>query len=224
MLHHVVDPPRRPGPEPHPAVVFLHGRGANEHDLRGLLPALDPRLFSVSVRAPLPFPFGGGFTWYDVQEVGIPGREQFHESLALLRDFLDKGLGHYPIDPERVYFLGFSMGAVMASTIGLTEPRRAAGIIAHSGYAPPAAPLGLHFDRGGASGKPWLVAHGVLDAVIPVQHARETRDLLTAAGTDLEYHEYPFGHWVGEESLRDVSAWLERRLGPGAPQGGRGGV
>ena len=41
---------------------MLHGRGADEADLIGIVEALDPRLAVVSVRAPLRW--GPGFAWY----------------------------------------------------------------------------------------------------------------------------------------------------------------
>ncbi len=47
--------------EPKGALVLLHGRGADELDLQGLLEALDParELVGVTPRAPLSLPPGG---------------------------------------------------------------------------------------------------------------------------------------------------------------------
>ena len=42
----------RVGEPPHPVLLLLHGRGADEADLLGLAPHLDPRFFVVSARAP----------------------------------------------------------------------------------------------------------------------------------------------------------------------------
>jgi phospholipase/carboxylesterase len=53
------------------ALVLLHGRGADEHDLFPLLDALDPerRLDGYTLRAPLSLPPGGAH-WYIVPRVG----------------------------------------------------------------------------------------------------------------------------------------------------------
>ena len=55
--------------EPEGALVLLHGRGADEHDLLPLLEALDPerRLVGVTPRGPLSLPPGGAH-WYVVRE------------------------------------------------------------------------------------------------------------------------------------------------------------
>src|ERR1700694_3930612 len=60
-LYHVTRPPGVPSDGPHPGLLLLHGRGADERDLLGLADELDPRLFVVSARAPLRL--GPGYAW-----------------------------------------------------------------------------------------------------------------------------------------------------------------
>ena len=59
--------------EPQGALVLLHGRGADEHDLYPLLDMLDPdrRLLGVTARGPLSLPPGGAH-WYEVKRIGYP--------------------------------------------------------------------------------------------------------------------------------------------------------
>ena len=208
-LRHLVDPPRADGAGPHPALVLLHGRGADETDLRALAPALDARFLVLSVRAPLPFP-GGGFAWYDTEETGRPKTRHFIESLARLTRFLD-GLPAHGADPDRVFLLGFSMGAVMSHAIALSSPERVAGVVAHSGYVPPENE-GFRYARDRLSGRSWFVAHGTEDPLLRIHMGRESREILSSLGADLTYREYPIGHWVSEDSLADLSEWLTRRL------------
>jgi len=213
-LTHIVQAPRADANGSHPALIMLHGRGADEHDLFGLAPYLDPRLLIVSVRAPFPFQpaGGGGYAWYDVIEVGVPHPRMFAESHERLRRLLDEVVAGYPIDARRVFVLGFSMGAVMSHALALTQPDRFAGVVAHSGYTPPAKELGLEFRLGDLDGCAWFVAHGVHDPIIPVSFGRETRDLLKDTAADLTYKEYPIAHQVSQHSLDDVSAWLTKSI------------
>src|SRR5512137_1636155 len=116
LLHKVLQPRRRTS-APAPLLILLHGRGANEDDLLGLAEYLDDRLFIVSARAPFPFQFGGGFTWYDLEEVGKPEPAMFRKSYDKVRQFVDDVGKGYPVDRSRIFLGGFSMGAVMSYAI-----------------------------------------------------------------------------------------------------------
>lgn len=194
---------------PHPALVLVHGRGTNEDDLLGLVPYLDPRFLVVSVRAPLPFS-GGGYTWYSLATVGEPEREEFLESHARFGLFLEEMRSSYPVDPKRVYLLGFSMGSVMSLALALSRPSEIRGVVAHSGYLPEHPALDFQWERLG--GCRFYVAHGTLDPVIPIRFGRRAQALLTEQGADLTYREYPIGHAVSEESINDIARWLTESL------------
>ena len=206
LLHRVV-PPLEESPGPHPTLVLVHGRGADEQDLLGLAPALDPRLMLLSVRAPFPFMMSGGYTWYDVQQIGTPHPRMFAESYAKLSAFLDDALAGYPVDPSRLLLFGFSMGAVMSLAIGLSRPGLARGVVAHSGYVPEDTDLRL---RPGEPGTAFFIAHGTDDPVIDVGFARRAREYF--AGTGAVVREYPIGHTISEESLADCVAWMNGLL------------
>lgn len=193
---------------PVPGVLLLHGRGADEADLMALESALDPRFTVVSPRAPLRF--GPGFAWYGMGQVGSPHDESLHSSLAQLGEFIDGMVRAYNIDPGALYLVGFSQGAVMSAAVALTMPQKVQGVVMHSGYVP--VESSLNFDLEGAVGKPFFIAHGLYDDVIPVGFARHAREYLTGIGVSLTYQEYPIGHGISEESLDDFSEWLMRDL------------
>lgn len=202
--------------EPHesvkpPALILLHGRGTDENDLLGLVDYLDPRFFVISVRAPFPFQEGvGGYTWYDLKDIGSPNQEQFTDSCRRLVQFVEDVKAKYPIDADRVFLLGFSMGSVMSFAVGLTVPGLVRGIVAHSGYVPEGANLTFAWkDLHGLSA---FVAHGMHDPVIPIEYGRRARELLGASSVDTEYREYPIPHTISEQSLADLSSWLQKKL------------
>ncbi len=217
-LTHLIAPFDEKQKGPYPTLILLHGRGANEEDLLGLVPYLDPRFLCIAARAPLSFAYGG-YTWYDLQEVGSPESEQFVESYNKLSQFLDDIQKHYPIDPMRTFFLGFSMGTVMSYALALTKPQRIKGIVAHSGYVPENTNLQFQWDNLGKTC--FFVAHGTNDPVIPVEFGRRAKELLSKSSAPLVYREYPIQHQISDESLRDLSDWLTKQLdssGQGSPQ------
>lgn len=171
------------------ALVLLHGRGADEHDLFPLLDALDPerRLHGYTPRGPLSLPPGGAH-WYVVPRVGYPDPFTFRSGYSAAAAWLDA------LPFPRVVLGGFSQGAVMSLALGLGRGRpRPAAIVAFSGFVPTvdgwepdlAPPL-----------PPVSVFHGSLDPVIDVSFGRAAKDLLEGAGADVVYHESAVGHTI----------------------------
>ena len=199
----------------YPTIVALHGRGTDEYDLLPLIESLEVLdALVVTPRAPLLFSPGGftaGFAWYEFGEEGIPDPATFRASLDVLRRFLEEIAAAYLVDRERLVLLGFSQGTVMAYAAGLLDPRAILGIAALSGYVPHRSelPLKLH-DLNGLS---VFISHGAWDEIIPVEFGRESAQLLNRAGADVLYREYLMGHEVREETLRDLSAWINNLMG-----------
>src|SRR5438270_5721665 len=182
-LIHETNAPRR-GDGPHPGLLLLHGRGADERDLLPLAGELDPRLITVSARGPMRFPYGG-YAWYDLDPrgVGYPGGDSLAQSLDLLDRFIDEILRAYPIDHRQLYVGGFSMGAAMSATLALLFPDRIAGALVLSGYVPAEAGLPYQFDA--VEGHPVFEAHGIRDQVIPIEWGRRSRDFFAGTSVDL---------------------------------------
>jgi len=207
-LAHRLLKPEAGGAGPHPTLIMLHGRGADEEDLIGLAEAFDPALMILSARAPFPFPEGGGFTWYDAGRIGTPEPAMFRKSFGLLAQFVDQALRVYPVDPREVYLLGFSMGTVMSYALALTRPGFFRGVIANSGYVPEGTHLDFPWSE--AHRTPFFIAHGTADPVIPVVMARRAKKLFDDAAGDVEYREYAMAHEISRESLADGAAFLAR--------------
>jgi phospholipase/carboxylesterase len=212
MLTHVVAHPG--GSEPLPTVLALHGHGANAQDLIGLAPHLaGGRALWICPQAEFPFEPGYyGFTWFRRDPAtGQRAADEPERTLEVVRTFLDEAFARYPVDPARVVLLGFSQGGTLAYRLALAEPKRFAGLAALS--------TSLAGDQGdgvtpteGIGELPVLVQHGLEDPMISVERARETLERLRALGMAPEYHEYPMGHAIGQESAADLSRWLERLL------------
>jgi phospholipase/carboxylesterase len=211
-LHHLVSIPSSEDREPdalYPTILALHGRGSHEGDLIELAPHLPPGLLWVSPRAPL----GLGpdsYEWYRVRVVGKPDPDQVMAAIDTLNRFIDEMLSAYPVDPGKLYLLGFSQGSMLSLCYALTHPRRIAGVIAQSGYLPS---MDLEISQTDLVGKPFLLIHGVQDTMIPIEWDRRSRDRLQELGVDLTYREFQMGHTVSMESLEVISGWLKERLG-----------
>jgi phospholipase/carboxylesterase len=205
-LFHRALPPRAGSEGIHPTIILLHGRGADEEDLAGLSPFLDPRLLVITVRAPFPFSYGGGYTWYEMGPDGTPDSLMFRESYDRLSSFVSTTLSSYPADPHQLFLFGFSMGSMMALSLALASPGLFRGVIANSGYVPENTGLALKWNDPGATS--FFIAHGTDDPVVPVALGRRTRDQFAASNASWVYREYPMGHEISQESLLDIAEWM----------------
>ena len=204
---------RAPAGDPAGALVLLHGRGTNEHDLRPLLEVLDPdrRLLGVTPRAPLMLPPGGAH-WYISRGIPGPDPETFHQSFELVSDWLEALLGENGLDHHRLILGGFSQGAVMSYALGLGEGRpRPRGIIALSGFMPEVP--GFELDLAGLEGYPVALGHGVYDPVIPLEWGERARDRLLEAGAAVTWRDSPMPHAVDPDYLAELAGWISGVLG-----------
>jgi phospholipase/carboxylesterase len=192
--------------EPQGALVLLHGRGADEHDLFPLLDLLDPdrRLHGFTPGGPLNLPPGGRH-WYVVPRVGYPDPETFRDSLEMLEEFL----ASTGFSREQTVLGGFSQGTAMSYALALrTGSASPAAVLALSGFIPSVE--GWEADLESRAGLPVAIGHGTQDPVIPVEFARDARERLEAAGADVLYRESPMGHQIDPRFLAELPAVVAR--------------
>lgn len=189
----------------------MHGVGSNEDDLFRFTNSLPENLIIVSARAP--YTLGPNrYVWYEVDfSTGKPifNAEQAEKSLLVIKLFINQLIERYSVDQSKIYLSGFSQGAIMSYSAGLTFPEKLAGIAALSGrILEEIRPLiktspALHHLK-------VLIAHGTADNVLPVHYAREAKTLIDQYGPRLTYHEYTIGHSIDQFVLTDLNQWLRQ--------------
>jgi phospholipase/carboxylesterase len=189
------------------ALVLIHGRGADEHDLAPLAEELDPerRLVAILPRGPLSLPPAGAH-WYQVMRIGYPDPATFLPTYRALSGWLERTLAELAVPIERTVIGGFSQGAVMSWALGLGSDRPTpAGILALSGFMPAVDGFSLDLAR---PGLPTAIGHGTLDPVIGIEWGRDARDRLLAAGIEPLYRESVMPHAIDPAFLPQLQAWL----------------
>src|SRR6266516_8117896 len=159
-----------------PLLLLLHGIGSNEQDLYGLAPFLDKRFLIISVRAPNTLG-PGSYAWFEADftpQGPVINPEQAEASRITLITFLKEAVTAYGADPEQIYLMGFSQGAIMSASVALTRPELVAGVVMMSGrILPEIQPLVAPSEH--RAGLPFLVVHGTSDLVLPVHHSHASR-------------------------------------------------
>jgi phospholipase/carboxylesterase len=169
-----------------------------------LVNGLDDSFFIFSIRGHLSQP--PGFAFFTIQGYGKPHREVFDEGVNKLASFIDFASEQFPIDLNRLYLLGFSQGAILAMTLGLTLGNKIKGIVALSGYIPLFVKEEYNIDH--KENLSVFISHGNMDQVLPFEWGRENVDFFNKFGIPVTFKEYSEGHTVSIENLRDFHTWL----------------
>jgi phospholipase/carboxylesterase len=190
-----------------PLLVLLHGYGADERDLFGLVPYLPPEFAVAAVRAPLAPPFPApGYSWYPIEN--LEDRDPAHTTAAATRliEWSDAAASAHP----SIGLLGFSQGAAVSLQAMRLEPDRYAFAVNLSGYVTPGA---LPRDAELAERRPPVFwGRGTNDDIIPGFLIDHTTDWLPRH-VDLSGRVYPgLTHSVSEQELTDVRTFLDKRL------------
>lgn len=193
----------------YPALIFLHGRGSDEKDLFELANYFDPKLYIFSIRAPYNYAYGG-YTWFDLDESLKGNIKQIQNSCESVISLLNSIQHNYPINPEKIFLFGFSMGAMLALSLGLLYPDRFRGIVAHSGSLLEDEQFNYKWDN--IQQNSFFIAHGTFDVIIPIEFSRQAYNKLKQMNTNTTYKEYPIPHTISEESITDIAKWLQNNI------------
>ena len=201
-------------------VIWLHGLGADRYDFLPVAEALQETLLTtrfVLPQAPTrAVTINGGYampSWYDIKAMS-PARsiseQELNESadtvVALIEEQKRAG-----IDASRIFLAGFSQGgAVVFHTAYLKWQGALGGVLAISTYAPTFSnELELSASQ---QRTPALCLHGQYDEVVQNAMGRTAYEHLKRLGVSVTWQEYPMGHEVLPEEIRDIGTWLTERL------------
>ncbi len=192
-------------------IALLHGYGANGTDLLSLAPHWQRDTDDVFIAPNAPDRTGGfgpGYEWFSLDGwmPGTPFTDHLPRIEAAeqqLKIKLKKELKDHGLSWKDLVLMGFSQGAIMALSVGLSEPEACAGIMAYSGaYLTPKPPL---------SKPDILLVHGNADMVVNPNSFYEAK-------MDLENYDMPLtakmidgcGHWIDPAGLKAGKAFLSR--------------
>ncbi|TLP98143.1 phospholipase [Nesterenkonia salmonea] len=114
-----------------PLAVLLHGHGANERDLLGMVPGLPEEFTYASVRAPVSMGFGA-YTWFDLDVERLAySSTAARQAVEDLWEWIDSVRGQH----TSVTLIGFSMGMALGTSLLRTRPEAFRAAVGLSGFA-----------------------------------------------------------------------------------------
>lgn len=187
------------------AMIMIHGRGATASSILDLANEVDTDL-QLTLRAPQ----ASSNTWYPYSFLEDPSRNEpgISSGLQKIKDIVEN-LEEEGIPKEKIYILGFSQGACLASTFVARYPARYGGLIALSGGL-----IGNHIDEdsysGDLEGTPVFMGCSDVDAHIPKERVHESEAIFKKLGASVTVKLYPgMGHLVNQDEIQHIQQLLK---------------
>ncbi len=198
-----------------PVVILLHGMGSNEEDLFHYAHFFPTNYMVVSARAPID-KGNHGYVWFQVEYLPNNSRrvnqQEELKSRQLIRQLIREVTNKYHADSNNVFLVGFSQGAMMTYSVGLTAPEKIKGIVSMGGkmldYIQASAKKSLPNKN-----LKVLIAHGTQDPTMPLNYATDSQRFFTQIGLQSELKTYPIPHTVSEDEIKEMVTWIEKVRG-----------
>lgn len=216
-FHYRLLAPRRIEPgRKYPLVLFLHGAGERGDDNKLQLLYLPEMMASEHYRQRfecflLAPQCRSGQKWVDVDfgdTTPAPMAEPSHQLQAVL-GMLRQVEQQYPIDPQRLYLTGLSMGGYGSWDLAVRFPRRFAAVV-------PICGGGDETQAARLVDVPIWAVHGSADKAVPVERSRRMIEAIRRAGGNPRYLELegvPHNSWTPAYSDPDgVLKWMFQQV------------
>lgn len=188
----------------YPLLVWLHGPGRNdERQLVRIMPMISMRNYVAA--APR------GFSRDGSQLLDWPQDPQSIESAThRVFDCIGAVRERFNVASRRIFLGGFDGGGTMAFRIALNHPESFAGVLSCGGALPKGhQPFGRLIE---ARRLPSFLAMGRDSEVYGPEKACDDLRLLHTAGVSVTLRQYPCGHELSEQMLRDVDRWIMEQI------------
>ena len=194
-----------------PILFLIHGYGSYEGDLFSFAQYLPKNYHIIALRAPIVLA-EGSYAWYTITfDEDMNKRSNDEEGIQsgdLIISNIEHHLKRLNSSKKNVDLLGFSQGAILSWSLGMSYPKSINRIMALSGFYNP------KLDQESSESKADLKcfsSHGIIDPVIPVAHTRIGIDSLREKGVSVAYKEYDAPHTISPDNFRDLLQWLQSK-------------
>jgi phospholipase/carboxylesterase len=198
----------------YPLIVWLHGRGNDERQLRGIMPVVSMRNYvAVAPRGICTIGRGGAqrecYQWLQTDDHIQQAEQRVFDCIELASD-------RYHISPQRVFLAGFDGGGTMALRLAMIHPHRFAGVLSLCGALPTGRTLFGNLVA--ARRLAMFLATGRRSRQYAAAQVCNDLRLLHTAGLSVTLRQYPCGHELLPQMLLDVDRWIiEQISAPSTP-------
>lgn len=196
---HRFRPPSTPGSQD--TLLVLHGTGGNEDDLIGIAQTVAPGAAVISPRGKVLE--NGAPRFFRRLAEGVFDPAEVRSRGEELAKFISAAAARYGRDPKRIFALGYSNGANIASTIILIDP----GVICAAILLRPMLVFEPE-DKADLTGTAALISAGRVDPIVPTESVHALAELLETRGAEVTLKWQLGGHNLVPSEMKDAADWL----------------
>jgi phospholipase/carboxylesterase len=185
-------------------LLVLHGTGGDENDLIGIGHAIAPGAAILSPRGNVLE--AGAPRFFKRFAEGVFDPKEVRSRAEELVRFIRAAAVTYRLDSTRVFALGFSNGANIASTVMFVEPRILQGAIL-------LRPMLVYepTENNDLSGSAVLISAGRMDPIVPAASVERLTELFESAHAEVTLKWQLAGHNLVPSEVREAAEWLALR-------------
>ncbi len=192
----------------YPLIVWLHGPGSDERQLRSIMPKVSIQNFvAVAPRGVCMKGISGdeqeGYGWPQTYEQILQVEQHIFDAIEVAAQKIH-------ICRQRIFLAGFDLGGTMAFRVALSHPQHFAGILSVCGAFPTCRRLFGNLPL--ARKLPIFLAIGRYSSYYPDNEVCENLRLLHTAGMSITLRQYPCGHELIDPMLADVNRWIIEQI------------
>ena len=198
----------------YPLIVWLHGSGDSETQLRRVMPSISLRNYASI--APRGNDLAGSGDCADSGDCAGNDRQrgfsweqtpcQIEQAEQSILDCIAAAQLRFNIAAQRVFLAGFNAGGTMALRVAMSNPEKFAGVASLAGGFPEGHTPLFRFDA--ARELPVFLAQGRQGISYGEQQVCDDLRLLHAAGMSVTLRQYPCSDELTTQMLGDLDVWL----------------
>ena len=182
-------------------LVVLHGTGGDENDLIGIGQAIAPGAAILSPRGNVLE--NGAPRFFRRLAEGMFDPKEVRSRAEELARFIRAAVITYRLDPARVFALGYSNGANVASTVMFVEPGILQGVILFRPmlvYEPT--------EKKDLSGSAVFISAGRMDPIVPTASVERLVELFELAHAEVTLKWQLVGHNLVPSEVSEAANWF----------------
>jgi predicted esterase len=182
-------------------LLVLHGTGGNENDLVGVGQAIAPGAAILSPRGKVLE--NGAPRFFKRLAEGVFDPKEVRSRAEELTRFIRAAITKYDLDASRIYALGYSNGANIASTVMFIEPRLLQGAMLLRPmlvYEPE--------QRGDLSSSGVFISAGRMDPIVPMSSVERLAEIFELSHAEVTLKWQVAGHNLLPREVREAADWL----------------